>query len=321
MSPTIAPPIIDVCTHVFPDPITHRLPVGARETLKTVRRSVRTLFEPLSRHLHTTQPDLRHLPQGARDALDEIGSVLPLPGLLIESTVFDLLESMQAHSVSHSLILSHPPTTSNGFVIECMKESPTLHAVVGIEKTEKDPSTELKAWAERGAVALKLHPVADHETLSSKIYRDLLNTAADLNIPVIVQARNFQSHILYGNADTLHPLQFGSWFQRYSHIPFIIAHLNLHEPDEALQIIEHYPNVYADTSWQPEEVIAEGVRRVGAEKLLFGSGWPFLGNNLKISLDRIQNCLDSQMMNESQAKLILSGNALRVFNLNSHHAT
>ena len=91
--------------------------------------------------------------------------------------------------------------------------------------------------------------------------------------------------------------------------------MNFHEPSVALDLVEKHPNVFVDTSWQPAEVIGEAVRRVGAERVLFGTDWPFVGNNVNIGLARIRDCIQAGSLTEEQSMLILGVNAAKIFGI------
>ena len=96
--------------------------------------------------------------------------------------------------------------------------------------------------------------------------------------------------------------------------------MNFHFPQVALDLMEKHRNVYADTSWQPAEVIGEAVRRVGAEKILLGSDWPILGGNISVALSRINECVETGRITAADRDLILGENAVRVLGLDRGRA-
>lgn len=307
--------IIDSHVHVFPDRLRQLAPEVTHGPLEELRKRARFWLKPVMGTLHKAQTVLRHLPEPARRALDEISGVAPLPTLLIESTVHDLTESMDEAGVDHALVIAHPPTITNEFVLDRCAEEPRLLAVVNIPSGTAKPGSALKDYVSRGAVALKIHPAADGEGVDSPRYKALLKAADELKLPVIVHTGCLHTSLLYKDPDQGQAQRYAPWFEAYPNVRFVLAHMNFHEPNVALDLMEEHPNVYADTSWQPAEVIGEAVRRVGAERILFGTDWPFVGDNLAVGLARIDDCLESGTLTSEQAERILGGNAAELFGI------
>ena len=47
-------------------------------------------------------------------------------------------------------------------------------------------------------------------------------------------------------------------------------------------MLERYPQLFTDTSWQTAETIRGAVEAVGADRLLLGSDWPLLHDDLQL---------------------------------------
>lgn len=307
--------VIDSHAHVFPDRLRQVTPGITHAPLFELRKRARSWLKPVAGSLHKAQTILRHLPTPARRVFDELSGVIPIPTLLLESTASDLIEAMEDDGIDRTLVIAHPPLVTNEFVLNRCEEQPQLSAVVNIPASESDPADALGRYVKRGAVALKIHPAADGEGPDSPRYHELIKAAAKLELPVIVHTGCIHTHALYkdplqGRADL-----FKSWFEDYPSVKFVLAHMNYHEPSIAIDLMEQYPNVYTDTSWQPAEVIGEAVRRVGAERILFGTDWPIVGNNHSVGLARIRDCVECGLITESQSALILGENAAKLFKI------
>jgi hypothetical protein len=307
--------IIDAHAHFFPDPLHPLVPEAAQSTYDEFRKRGRAWIKPFTGTLHRAQAFLRHLPESARWPFDELGGIAPLPGLFFESTVEDLLEAMDEASVSRAVVIAHPPLISNEFLLERCREQPRLIPVVNIPAGTPQPGSALKHFVEQGAKALKIHPASDGEGVTSAHYAVLLKTADELGLPVILHTGCFYAHLIYKEPELGHAQHFAPWFESFPNLRFILAHMNFHEPSVALDLVEKHPNVFVDTSWQPAEVIGEAVRRVGAERVLFGTDWPFVGNNVNIGLARIHDCIQAGTLTEEQSKLILGVNAAKIFGI------
>ncbi|MGZ3697765.1 MAG: amidohydrolase family protein [Bdellovibrionota bacterium] len=307
--------IIDSHVHVFPDALGKIAPAFAQGPVAVLRKRARSWWRPVSSSMHKMQTMLRHLPGAARFGLDEISGLAPLPSLLIEGTPHDLREETEAAGVSKAFVIAHPPYLTNETVLALAEEDPRLVPVVNIPRGTMRPGITLKKLVEQGARALKIHPAADGEGVESPRYRSLLRAASELGLPVILHTGCIHTHLLYRSPQEGKAERFEPWFKAFPNVKFVLAHLNFHEPLIALDLMERYPNLYADTSWQPAEIIGEAVRRVGAERILFGTDWPFVGGNLRIGLERIQDCIETGTMTEPQSRQILGENALKLFAL------
>jgi predicted TIM-barrel fold metal-dependent hydrolase len=247
--------------------------------------------------------------------VDQLGGLLSLSGLFVESTVGNLHEAMKEAAIHYAMVIAHPPFIPNEFVLELYSEHPKLIPVVNIPKGTAQPGHVLKKYAEKGAKALKIHAASDGEGVDSPRYRALLKSASDLGLPVILHTGCHNS-LFYRDPHQGHAERFTKWYESYPTTQFILAHMNFHEPSTALDLCEEFENLWVDTSWQPAEIIGEAARRIGAERILFGTDWPLIGNNMTVGRRRVQDCVETGLLNEQQAKLILGENALKLLGLN-----
>ncbi len=308
--------IVDFNSHVFPA-LFKGFEIIPIDKVNRFRESARQWLRPISNSIHGSQTMLRYLPQFARDQLDGLSAILPLPGLMVESTPGDLFSAMDAAQVDYSVVIAQQPWVPNDFILELAAEHPRLIPVVNIPKGTAKPGQALKAYVQKGARALKIHPSMDNEDVNSPRYRALLRAADDLALPVIVHTGCIHSKLLYRNPRQGKAENFVKWYESFPQVRFVLAHMNFHEPNIALDLCEEFSNLYVDTSWQPTEVIAEATRRIGADRVLFGTDWPFVGNNLNLGRSRIQNGIETGLLNEEQGRLILGENAAKLLHLES----
>ncbi|MDR3608914.1 MAG: amidohydrolase family protein [Oligoflexia bacterium] len=302
--------VIDFHTHVFPDTAQKFLPVS-----NELRKTVRAWLRPALENLHESGTLIRHLPDPLRRGLDEVSAVAPVSGLLLESTTDDLLETMDVNEVDVALVIPHPPTVSNDFVLEVCARDERLLPVAYVPKDAPKPVATLKALVGRGARALKIHPAADGEGPDSARYKKLLKAATEQGLPVILHTGCMHSSLLFKDSSLSEASLYAPWFKEFPKTPFVLAHMNWHAPGVAMNLAIEYPNVYVDTSWQPSEVIGEAVRRMGPERILFGSDWPLVGNNIAIGLERIRECVRMGLMSDEDADLILGENARKLLRI------
>lgn len=307
--------VIDFHTHIFPKSFEKHLPKRTIDSIDVLRNRLRTWMRPYTTTVHRTQPLLRFLPEKARKNIDLLASLAPLPNLMIESSSQDLLQCMDDASVDSAVIIAHPPTISNELILESAAKNSRFIAAVSIPKGTSRPASLLKNYVNQGAKLLKIHPCLDSEGPSSPRYKSLLKAASDLGIPVILHTGCIHAPLFYQKPELGKAELYAPWFKANPQTRFILAHMNFHEPQVALDLALNFHNIYVDTSWQPAETIGEAVRRIGAERVLFGSDWPIVGNNISVGRKRIEDALRTGLITQDQAELVLGKNAVQLLGL------
>lgn len=309
------PKVIDFHAHIFPESLEKHLPKKSIHPINELRHRLRNWMRPYTTTIHRTQPLLRYLPEKARNQLDFLASLAPIPSLLFESTAQDLIRAMDEAQIDATVIIAHPPLISNELILDAAATYRRFIPAVNIPKNSQRPGTLLRNFVKQGAKLLKIHPCADGEGPESSRYKSLLKVATDLNLPVIIHTGCIHSPLFSKNPELGKVELYAPWFKAYPKTRFILAHMNFHEPHIALDLALDYSNIYVDTSWQPAETIGEAARRIGAERVLFGTDWPIIGNNLSIGRKRIQEAMKIGVITEAQADLILGKNAFQLLGL------
>lgn len=310
--------IIDSHVHVFPDRVGDLLkgspaaPVA--DVLQGLKRKGREKLAPLRQGLHGLQPFLRHVPENLRRKTDGLSYTSVFSNLLLESSPTDLLDAMKARKVGRALVIAAPPHASNDFILGLAAQHPTkLVPVVNIPPGD---STPLRSLVDRGAKALKIHAATDGHGPHSPHYLRLLQEARELGLPVILHTGCIHMKLVYKDPEMGRAERFDPWFKAFPELKFVLAHMNFHDPGEAFTLCQRYPQLYLDTSWQPASVIRDAFVTLGPERVMFGSDWPLVGDNMAVGLDRIKECQrKGGGLSKEGAKLVLAGNARRVFGL------
>jgi predicted TIM-barrel fold metal-dependent hydrolase len=299
-------PTIDFQTLLLPETISEALPEGARKWGKFWSK-------PFSRALHEAQPWIRFLPPVGRSIVEEISSIAPLSLALFESSLADLRESAEKYKVDRCVLLSDPTRVPNAKLLDIAERDPMFIPAIRVPM-EIGPETdraerEINEAHARGARILSVHPASDGIDPNHDFYLKQLELATALGWIVLVQTGAPKAHLVYRRPEYSEIGRFENWFQTWPKTPFVVARMGFNEPERAMDLAELHPNIVLETSWQPVETIAEAVRRVGAERVVFGSDWPIMGNNQRVGLHRIRDAVASQMFSEADGDKILGGNA------------
>lgn len=288
--------VVDFHVHAFPHPIS----IGSPD----LREKVRNWLKPATLAVHEASAWVRFMPEPLQKGLDLISTVAPLPGLILESSPTDLIQAMEEAQVDLAVVLAYPPFTTNDEVRELHQNHQQIIFGVNLPFGSPNLKSSLKGYIHEEAKVLKIHPMRDgNSDLSSSHFHSQLKIAEEFGIPVVLHTGD-------------RPVQdYGKWLKEYSKVKFILSRMNLHSPDAAIDLCESYSNVFLGTSWQPIEVICEAVRRLGAERVLFESDWPWFGQNISVGRQKIDQGIKTGLLKDEQASLILGENALKLLGM------
>jgi predicted TIM-barrel fold metal-dependent hydrolase len=162
---------------------------------------------------------------------------------------------------------------------------------------------ELRRAVRAGARGVFLHPSEEHFRINDARVRPLVESAAELAVPVMVAA----GYHLFAE-----PLQLGAAAQWTPDNPFVLTNggqLNISGMSGFdAQLALGNTNVHVQTSGMYREDFLEGVvAKFGPERLLFATAAPIF----TMAYERLR--VDLAHFSDKEAELILGGNATRIF--------
>ena len=135
-------------------------------------------------------------------------------------------------------------------------------------------------YADRGARGFKIHNNLEGLTADHPAYRALFQVARARRLFVILHTGCF--HVfLYKNKRPSDPAEFEPLFRDFPDVRVCLAHMNREHPEAAWEQMKRYDQLYTDTSWQPADGVRRAVDAVGADRILLGSDWPLLHDELQ----------------------------------------
>jgi len=246
-------------------------------------------------HVHLYPPELNRDPAGwaaragevhwARLCTRQRRDGRPVQGF---PSVEQLLRDMDAAGVARAVLLGwyweKPETCAwhNRFYAACVREHPdrlaafaALHPAAGRTAT----LAEVRRAHDEGLIGLgELSPHSSGHGIDDPIFRDALELAAELRLPVNFHVTDPASKNYPGRAET--PLaDFVRLAREFPRTTFILSHLGGLLPLMDSSTVS-WPNLFYDTAALPLIYLPEVLRRmldvVGAEKILFGSDYPLI---------------------------------------------
>jgi len=233
----------------------------------------------------------------------------------------ELLARMEKNGIDKAVIfpfvsglLTHEDfKEANDKIIECVEKYPNrligfctvtpLHGDFALKEIERCASAGLKG--------IKLYPPGHgFYPLDSSLMDPLMEEAQRLKL-VLLTHTDFNTKICT-------PFHAARLAQRFPSVPIIIAHFG-EDPDVCHwvpDIVKHTENVFLDTSCTPdipESIYVLPVRKIGAERLLFGSDSPTVSP--EVNLKKLEVAEELYGLRKEEKRKILGENAQRILNM------
>ncbi len=208
----------------------------------------------------------------------------------------------------------------NVWTCELAQEHPRLIPYISVDPSmgEEGVVAELTARLAQGARGIKLHPANQRYAPGDRRLWPLYEEAQRLELPVISHCGLSFDKKLPQYAS---PTAFREVLEQFPGLTVVLAHLGYGFLEESFEMAERFPNLLFDCSYAVEgsldpptisdEDVAAMFRRVGVDRVLFGSDWPW-GHPLR-DADRIRRL----PLTEEEKQLILSDNARRVLGIDT----
>jgi len=186
----------------------------------------------------------------------------------------NLLAYMDRFGVDISVLQPIEPFRSTADNLALVGER--LATFASVHPMQAGWESRLGRYMELGCLGLKIQPVIQRIPPQDPSVYGLLEEYEPYDKPVLLHGG--ESSYRMGERS---PSRFGciaAWEPVLSSFPgvrFIIAHMAMEGWREAIAMGERLPNLCVDTSFQPASHVREALRRLGKERVLFASDWPF----------------------------------------------
>jgi predicted TIM-barrel fold metal-dependent hydrolase len=230
-------------------------------------------------------------------------------------TPVELLSKMDAAGVERAVVCPLKPPgyhlgPANDMVAEAVAREPRLVGLARVDPNlEHEAIAELdRATSDLGLRGLFLHPWEETFRINGPRVDPILTRCAELQIPVVIAS---------GYPWVSEAAQVGDLARRFANVTLVMTHggqINISGlgQADALGTLQRHANVCMETSGVYRQDFLEDVAtQIGPERVLFGSNSPFMDMRLEVERARWAN------LAEESKKLILAGNAQRIFKLDS----
>jgi predicted TIM-barrel fold metal-dependent hydrolase len=189
-------------------------------------------------------------------------------------TVENLLRYMDLYGISTSVLQPIEPYRSTESNLEVVGER--LMTFASVHPGTAGWENRLKIYMDKGCLGLKIHPIIQGLAPDNLGVFNLFEEYAPYGRPVLLHAGESSYRIGAPSASRLGRIvDWAPVFSAFPEIRFIIAHMAMEGWRDVLELAEKYTNLYTDTSFQPVSHVREALRRMGGDRVLFASDWPF----------------------------------------------
>lgn len=240
-------------------------------------------------------------------------------------TIDDVLKNMDSHKIDYTIMANFAPAkilhNNNKWTLDSGKKHSSLVPLVSFHPDmEGDLVNLLKKYIIDGAKGIKFHTMAQGFDPNDDRLKGLYEFCNEISFPIVFHCGRVSNARLnaYADVDMILPVVI-----KYRNIPFILTHMADGNVDDVIRLAKEYRNVYFDTSivitgflpigevnepsWLSDSLVEGIVNKIGAERLIFGSDYPWgsPGHDIKRFLN--------MKLSDHQKQLILGANALRLF--------
>lgn len=183
----------------------------------------------------------------------------------------NLLESMEKSVIQQSIVLALEPNVMTESILEVCRNNEHLIPFCSVHPFDKNKKEKIKKYIRAGCRGLKLHPVIQNVRPDDNATFELLEEIRTYDIPVLFHTGwGSIGSGSYGFLENYKKLLIA-----FPKMTFIFAHMGFYEPFPFLDLIEKHDKVYCDTSWQPPNVILRAIDKLGENRIMFGTDWPY----------------------------------------------
>ncbi len=207
----------------------------------------------------------------------------------------------------------------NEWTCRVAREHPQLIPFIGLDPSmsAEELVAEIDQRRSEGARGIKLHPPAQRFYANDRRLWPVFERAQELGLPVIFHSG--AGAYAPGPTDYAHPGHFPEVLSAFPRLTVVMAHLAFGDFAACADLARAHANVFFDccyvingTEKRPslsDEEAASALRRVGVERVMFGSDYPW--SDPLLDAARIQRL----PLTDAEKRAVLHDNAVRVLAL------
>lgn len=229
-----------------------------------------------------------------------------------------LLTDMNYNGINRAVVLQINPPNKNSAEImeEIVIKNERLYTFGSVHPFDENIDEKIKQYMDLHIKGWKINPHVCGFSIDGKESLALIEKLSKTDLPILCcSGLGLPQDLLFTNITSKQTKKdvFNQSLDKYEIVldsfpntTFILAHSGCFEFEKTIKILKKHQNVYTDISVQPTEHIKTLIKEIGAERILFGTDYPFVTQAFSIlSVLRATK-------NEKERNLIFSENAKRL---------
>lgn len=236
------------------------------------------------------------------------------------ATTEKLIMDMNTNGISKAVIhqINPPDRNSADLMEEIITRNERLYTFGAIHPFDKNIDDKIKHYMNLHIKGWKINPHVCGFTIDCKESLALIEKLSKTGLPILccsgvglpqnVLATNIPSKQTKKDVQNQRLDRYEIVLNTFPDTTFILAHSGCFEFESMVRLLKNHQNVYTDISIQPAEHIKTLIEKIGRERILFGTDYPFVTQ--AFSILSVLRATD----NENERMSIFSENAKRLLN-------
>jgi hypothetical protein len=196
-----------------------------------------------------------------------------------------LSREMRENNIAFSVCHPIEPYGCTGELLSLSKKNGSLLPFASVDPRDPERVQKLKAYMSAGCRGLKLHPIIQDFHPESRECLEIVEEFSRYNLPVLFHSGRTAYYLPESKSESYAHLEnYTKVFASFPKTKFVFGHMGMFEAAKAVEIAQVFKNVYLETSFQPLRMVRRAVEKVGGDRVLFGTDWPFGGQRYSLAV-------------------------------------
>lgn len=196
-----------------------------------------------------------------------------------------LAHAMEANGIAGSVVLPIEPYGLSAEVATFAKTDTRIIPFASVDPHDPNRVEKLRNYVSAGCRGLKLHPIIQNFHPASPECMETVEEFSRYGLPVFFHSGQTAYYVPESESERYGvPENYVTTLKAFPKVAFVLGHMAMFQAQEAIEIAERHKNVYFDTSFQPLRMVKHAIERVGVERVMYGSDWPFGRQQYELSV-------------------------------------
>jgi hypothetical protein len=192
---------------------------------------------------------------------------------------------MKKTGVSYCVCLPIEPFGDTQALLSSVQGNSRLIPFASVEPRDPKRVAKLATYVKSGCRGLKLHPIIQDFHPGCRECLEVIEEFSQYNLPVLFHSGRTAYYLPESESESYAHLEnYTKVFACFPKVRFILGHMGMFEAGKAIEIAQILKNVYLETSFQPAATVRRAVDKVGGDRILFGTDWPFGGQRFSLAV-------------------------------------